>query len=82
MFTFCLFFVIKGTWRQNSVIGNLIKKTVLQIMNVTLLILHAEITSFMVFYPNLNTIYHVFCMLDAASLIESISKCLSEFTIS
>lgn len=54
-------------------IGNLIKKIVLQIMNVTLLILHAEITSFMVFYPNLNKIYHVFCMLDAASLIESIS---------
>lgn len=51
-------------------------------MNVTLLILHAEITSFMVFYPNLNKIYYVFCMLDAASLIDSISKCLSEFTIS
>lgn len=63
-------------------IGNLIKKTVLQIMNVSLLTLHAEITSFMVFYPNPNKIYYVFCMLESASLIDSISKCLSEFIIS
>lgn len=63
-------------------IGNLIKKTVLQIMNVSLLTLHAEITSFMVFYPNPNKIYYVFYVLESASLIDSISKCLSEFTIS
>lgn len=55
----------------------------LQIMKyyVSLLILHAEISSFMVFNPNPNKIYNVFYMLDAASLIDSISKC-PKFTMS